>query len=128
MRNILVIFVALVLFAGAASAQSEKRIQFAKGKSSAVVTGSTGSTGTTYVLRARSGQKIILTLTPTRGVGIKVEHDGQYGQEVLLKEDRGGTYEVGLEDSGDYTIFLGSTNGKSTAFTLTVKIVRMTDI
>ena len=128
MRNILVIFVALVLFAGAASAQSEKRIQFAKGKSSAVLTGSTGSTGTTYVVRARSGQKIILTLTPARGVGIKVEHDGQYGQEVLLKEDRGGTYEVGLEDSGDYTIFLGSTNGKSAAFTLTVKIVKMTDI
>ena len=111
-----------------AGAQQPARIQFAKGKNSAVVQGSTGTYGRTYVVRARSGQKIILTVTPRNGVGIKVEANGSYGEKVLLREERGGTYEVGLEETGDYTIFLGSTNGKPAQFRLTVKIVKMTDI
>jgi hypothetical protein len=61
-------------------------------------------------------------------LGIKVETDGADGQQVLLREERGGTYEVGLEESGDYSIFVGSINHRSVAFTLTVKIVKMTDI
>jgi hypothetical protein len=92
------------------------------------VSGSTGAYGTTFVVRARSGQKIVLKLTPATGVGIKVESDGQDGQNVLLREEIGGTYEVGLERSGDYTIFIGSTKGRSTKFTLTVSITKMTDI
>jgi hypothetical protein len=104
------------------------RIQFAKGKSSATVSGKTGTYGVTYIVRARSGQKLILTLTPEANLGIKVETDGRHGQEVLLREEKGGTYEVGLEEGGDYTIFVGSTNSRSVAFTLTVKIGRLTDI
>ena len=111
-----------------ASSQEPKRVQFAKGKNSAVVQGTTGNHGTTYVVRARSGQKLVLTLTPRAGVGIKVETNGSYGHQVLLREERGGTYEVGLEESGDYTIFLGATNRKSTPFTLTVKITKLSDI
>src|SRR5215472_14528948 len=104
--------VGLVLLAfHTASAQTAHRIQFAKGKSAAVVKGTTGSDGVTYVLRAKSGQKLLLTLTPTAKVGIKVETDGTHGHMVLLREERGGTYEIGLEESGDYTIFLGSTSG-----------------
>jgi hypothetical protein len=119
----------VILFAAYNSpAQTIKRIQFSKGRSSATVNGQTGNSGTTYVVRAKSGQKIVITLTPINGVGVKVEHDGRFGRQVLLREERGGTYEVGLEESGDYTIFLGSTNGRSAAYTLTVKIVKMTDI
>jgi hypothetical protein len=128
MKHLSAFLVGLILFAGVAAAQDAKRIQFAKGKSSAVVSGSTGPNGITYVVRARSGQKIVLTVTPARGVGVKVERDGRFGHEVLLREERGGTYEVGLEESGDVTIFLGSTNGKGAAFTMTVKIVKMTDV
>ena len=121
--------VVFVLFAVlTVSAQSAKRIQFAKGKSSATVSGSTGAFGTTFVIRARSGQKIVLKLTPAVGVGIKVESGDQDGQNVLLREESGGTYEVGLERSGDYTIFIGSTNGRPANFTLTVSITKMTDI
>jgi hypothetical protein len=110
-------------------AQTSKRIQFAKGKTSATVKGTTGIYGTTYVVRAKSGQKLILNLTPAQKVGIKVEtNDGRYWQKVLLREERGGSYEVGLEESGDYTIFIGSTDGKPASFTLTVKITNMTDI
>ena len=109
-------------------AQDPTRIQFAKGKTSAVVQGATGNIGKYYVLRAKSGQMILITVTPRTGVGVKVETEGRFGHQVLLREERGGTYNVGLEESGDYTIFLGSTSGKSAAFTLTVKIVKMTDI
>ena len=112
----------------AASAQEPKRIQFAKGKNSAVVTGTTGKFGTTYVVRAKSGQQLVLTLTPKTGVGIKVETTGSYGEQVLLREERGGTYEVGLEETGDYTIFLGSTGRTPAGFTISVKITKMADI
>lgn len=121
--------VAVMLFAvQTASAQETKRIQFAKGKNSAVVQGTTGNNGMYYVVRAKSGQKLVLTLTPRSGVGIKVESDGTYGHQVLLREERGGSYEVGLEENGDYSIFLGSINGKSAPFTLTVKITKLADI
>ena len=120
---------AFIFFAAqTASAQSAERIQFAKGKNSATVSGSPERTALLLLLRARSGQKIVLKLTPATGVGIKVESDGGDGQNVLLREESGGTYEVGLERSGDYTIFIGSTNGRSTKFTLTVSITKMTDI
>ena len=111
-----------------AFAQQPVRIEFAKGKSSKVVTGNTGANGTTYIVRARSGQKIVLRLSPASGVGIKVEHDGRFGQEVMLRETCGGTYEVGLEESGDYTIFIGSNKNRPTAFTLSVSIVKLTEI
>ena len=71
---------------------------------------------------------MILRLSPASRVGIKVEHDGRYGQEVLLRETRGGTYKVGLEESGDYTIFVGSNNNWPAAFTLTISFVKMADI
>jgi len=111
-----------------ATAQNAQRIQFAKGQSSAVVKGTTGSSGANFVVRAKSGQKLILNLAPTSGVGIKVETDGTNGHMVLLHEEKGGTYEVGLEETGDYSIHIGSTSDKSVSFTLSVKITRMTDI
>ncbi len=111
-----------------AQAQTPKRIQFAKGKSSAVVKGSTGTYGVTYLIRAKSGQKLVFDLTPISKVGIKVETNGRYGEMTILREERGGHYEVGLEESGDYTIFIGSNNNKPVTFTLTVRITKLADI
>ena len=128
LKSLLLIFAVGMLAAAPLSAQAERRIQFAKGKSSTVVKGSTGTSGVTYVLRARSGQKIVLDLGPESSVGVKVETNGRYGQMVMLREEAGGHYEIGLEESGDYTIFVGSTNGNSVAFTLKVGITRLTDI
>ena len=123
---ILVLFA--VMFAVASNAQMIKRIEFAKGKTSATVKGNTGSYGISYVIRAKSGQKLILNLSPISKLGIKVETEGAYGETVLLREEKGGTYEVGLEESGDYTIFIGSIDNKPVSFTLTVKIGRLADI
>ena len=112
----------------AARAQSPIRIRFAAGRSSAVVKGNTGAYGITYVVRARSGQKLVFDLLPASGVGIKVETNGRFGRTVLLRETRGGHYELGLEESGDYTIFIGSDDHKAVAFTLTVKTNKLADI
>lgn len=111
-----------------ANAQEPKRIQFAKGANSTTVTGTTGTNGTSYVVRAKSGQKLVLTLSPLSKVGIKVETVGRFGHMVMLREERGGTYEVGLEETGDYTIFLGSTTKRSMSFKLTVRITKLADI
>lgn len=111
-----------------ANAQTPKRIRFAKGKNSAVVKGMTGGYGITYVVGARSGQKLVLNLTPESVVGIKVETVGKYGEMVLLSEQSGGTYEVGIEETGDYTIFIGSLGRNPVSFTLTLKITKLTDI
>ena len=123
------IFISTVIFVCAVvSAPAQTRIQFAKGKSSATVKAATGEYGITYVVRARSGQKLSVKLEPASGIGIKVEKDGRYGHEVLLREEAGGSFDVGLEESGDITIFVGSTNGRSRAFTMTIAITRLTDI
>ena len=119
---------ALMFWSTDVNAQLPKRIEFGKGKTSVTVRGTTGQSGATYLVRARSGQKIVLTLSPRSGVGIKVETTGRFGHMVLLREERGGSYEIGLEESGDYTIFVGTTSGKSAAYTLGVRVVRMTDI
>lgn len=109
-------------------AQTSKRIQFAKGKNFATVKGTTGKYGAIYVVKARSGQKMILSLTPAQKVGIKVETRGADGEMVLLREARGGTYEILLDETGDYTIFIGSTGGQPVSFALTVTITNLTDI
>jgi hypothetical protein len=118
----------LLISASQSIGQIIKRVEFAKGKSSAVVTGMTGENGVTYVVRARSGQKLIVDLKPASKVGIKVETDGRFGHEVLLREEKGGYYEIGLEEGGDYTIFIGSLNHRSVAFTLTIKITKLAEI
>ena len=109
-----------------ANAQIGKRIQFAKGKSSATVKGTTEKYGSYYNLRVKGGQKLLLNLSPARGVGIRVERAD--GSELFLRREHGGIHEVYFEEGGEISILLGSINGKSVPYTLTVKITRMTDI
>ena len=111
-----------------ANAQVPKRIQFKKGRSSAVVKGTVTKYGASFVLRAASGQKLILDVSPVSGVGIKVETIGRYGEMVLLRTERGGRYEVGLEEAGDYTIVIGPLGNNPVTFTLTVQVKQLADI
>ena len=122
------ILAAMAVIGAAANAQAQKRIEFVKGKSSAVVSGTTGRFGVYYLVNAKSGQKLVLDLSPALTVGIKVEFDGTYGGMVLLREEKGGHYEIGLEESGDYTILIGSINDKPSRFRLAVKIKKQADI
>lgn len=130
LKKLLIIFAMVFIFGAiqTVSAETGKRIQFAKGKGSAVIKGVAGEYGVTYIIRAKAGQNLVINLEPASNVGIKVETDGKYGHAVLLREERGGAYGVGLEETGDYTIFIGSTNHQSIPFTLTVKTAKLTDI
>ena len=122
-RSVLIFgFVILLSIVNAASAQDSQRIQFERGKNAATVKGTTGEYGVSYVVKAKAGQKIAVTLTPVSGIGIKIDTDN--GGYVLLKEEKGGSYEVDLDQDGDYEIFVGSTNHRSKAFTLVVKITK----
>lgn len=111
-----------------ANAQTPQRIQFAKGKNSATLSGLTGRYGANYILRAKSGQKIVLNLKSAAKVGVKVETVGRFGEMVLLQEDSVGIYEIGLEETGEYTILIGSGSHKPVRFTLTVTIVKLADV
>ena len=130
MKNVISLFLLTVtlFFANGfeANAQIGKRIQFAKGKSSATVKGTTEKYGSYYNLRVKGGQKLLLNLSPARGVGIRVERAD--GSELFLRQEHGGIHEVYFEEGGEISILLGSINGKSVPYTLTVKITRMTDI
>ena len=128
LQSLILMIVASIAVVAPLRAQTERRIQFPKGKSSAALKGSTGAAGVTYVLRARSGQRIVLDLTPSKGVGIKVETNGRYGQMVLLREEHGGHFEIGLEETGDYTIFIGSTDDRPVKFALKVAVTQLADI
>jgi len=128
MTAVFILITSMTIIGVQAKAQTPKRIQFAKGQSSTSVKGTTGNYGVSYVVRAKSGQKLVLKLTPISGLGIKVETEGTEGQRVLLREEKGGTYEIGLDESGDYTIFIGSTTGRPISFTLTIKIAKLADI
>jgi hypothetical protein len=127
-RSFLLVLIAMAVIGGDTGAQTPKRIQFVKGASSAVVADTTGEHGVYYVIRARAGQQLVLDLLPVSRIGIKVEFAGTYGEMVLLREENGGRYEIGLEESGDYTIFVGSINNNPVRFTLTVKIKKLADI
>lgn len=107
-------------------AKAQTRIQFAKGRNSATVRGKTGSYGVYYVVRARAGQKISLDLSPVKNVGIEVEN--ARGDDILLREESGGVYEVYLEEGGDITILVRTVSGKSVPYSLTVKITKISDI
>ena len=127
--NLALIFTVLtVIYTVQVKAQEPVRIQFAKGKSSATVKGSTGKYGTTYVIRAKSGQKLVLMLSPTKNVGIDVRTQTRDGEVVLLQYEAGGTYRIGLDETGDVTIFIGATTRQPQNFTLTVKVAKLADI
>lgn len=124
----LLLFGSVCFSGGEAAAQGPARINFEKGKNSAVVAGSTGRFGANYVVKARAGQKTILSLKPATGAGIKVETTWSYGQMVLLEETKGGRYEIGVEETSDLNLFVGSTNGRPARFTLELRVLKLKDI
>jgi hypothetical protein len=123
--GLILVLIALTFVSGI-EANAQMRIQFAKGKNAATVRGNTGRYGVYYTLRARGGQKIALDLSPVAKLGVKVEREG--GDEVLLRAERAGFYEIYLEEGGEVSIFVGSLSGNPVSFALTVKITKMTDI
>ena len=119
-------FALAAAFSTSAIAQAEKRIQFAKGKTSTTVTGSLKrDTQTTYKVGARKGQKLTVTFKSNVGknAGIVIFAPDPAGENKLIFGEDGlgnKTMQFDLDLTGDYEIQVGSTRAGS--YTMTVKI------
>ena len=104
-------------------AQTDKRIQFAKGKNSATVKGvfTKPNSGESYLLGVKARQKLTVNFEPDSGAAmpvVQVSTPGKNGKTVL--DESFGEFEIDLETSGEYTIFVGC--AKRCRYSLTVTI------
>lgn len=103
---------AMILVTAATDSMAQTRIRFARGRSSATVTGTLAANATKgYVLRAAQGQTLTGTLSSTNGKADFTQgnlHDTQYSQTV--------------EEDGDVYISVDNHGSRSTKFTLTISI------
>jgi hypothetical protein len=100
-----------------------KRIRFAKGKSSATVSGAViRGDRDTYILGARAGQSMSVRITSVENNAVFQIEDphGEYVDGVGDGDDAKSATIV-LDDSGDYRIIVGGTRGNAT-YRLTVSI------
>jgi len=108
--KIVVLMMIGVMFTTDSLAQT--RIRFAKGRSSATISGTLAAGATRgYVLGARAGQVLTGTLSSGNGKCDFTQgalHDTQYSQTV--------------EENGDVYISIDNHGGRSTNFTLTISI------
>ncbi|HEV2707013.1 MAG TPA: hypothetical protein VGV59_13890 [Pyrinomonadaceae bacterium] len=99
-----------------------KRIRFRRGRNSATVTGAivVGSAGDEYLIGARAGQRIALSITSPEKNAVfdlyKVRPE-EPGEIVLEKQSWNGV----LKEEGDYLIRVGSVRGNA-GYTLRVTI------
>lgn len=107
-KHLFLAVVCLALFGVAVDALSQTRIRFARGRTSATVSGQIGGGAQrTYILAARRGQTFSGNISSRNG---------------CVKFTEGGTSSGFTTDAGDN--FVGITNycGRLTSFTMTVSI------
>ena len=111
-RTILkVVALLLVLVVSSADVLAQKRIRFARGKSSATVRGPIGPNGyTEYVIDGRAGQ--VMTIEITSGNGAVVVNAGSASGKSFSLEMTG----------GDHLLSVVNTGRRATNYTLTVSI------
>src|SRR5688500_17638892 len=100
-KFILIALMVTALSASAAFGQDEKRVELSKGESSASGKWNSGLNGVYSIVRAKQGQMLVLDVAPHSKVAVKVESNGRHGHQILLREERGRHFEVGLEEAGD---------------------------
>jgi len=103
---------AMIFLMAAADLTAQTRIRFARGRSSATVSGTLAAGATKgFVLRAMQGQVLTGTLSSTTGKADFTQgnlHDTQYSQTV--------------EENGDVYISIDNHGRGATRFTLTISI------
>jgi hypothetical protein len=100
-----------------------KRLRFAKGKSSATVSGGViRGDQDTYLIGARQGQTMGVVITsPEKNAVFQVQApDGEFLQNAG-EEDDATNWTGNLPESGDYKIVVGGTRGNA-SYRLTVSI------
>jgi len=118
--NIFVTILAMIVLTGAVFAlQTATRIRFAKGKSSATMTGTVGDSGMKdYILRGNKGQQLTASVTSAcESVQIIVIDNGT-GQ--VISEEPATEYADELPGTDDYIIRVQNSDSASCKFTLKV--------
>jgi hypothetical protein len=119
------IFTAIILtttlVVAAFAVQTATRIRFAKGKSSATMTGSVGDSGMRdYILRGKKGQELSAMLISTcEGVQIIVIDNGTGN---VISEEPTTDYADELPGTDDYIIRVQNSDSATCKFTLKVGI------
>ena len=101
------------------TAFSQTRIRFAKGRRSALVTGFLGAEErNSYVVGAKSGQKMTLTLRAFGGTVIVTDRDGTNVEMSKYKQTMSYTF----SETGDVTVTVYKEGGGGTEYSLRVTI------
>ena len=112
-----------------AVAQSRQRISFAKGNDNAAVKGTIkGSEYRDYVLRARKGQDLSVSLITDGNAYFNILPPGSMGEAIYNGSTSGANTTVKLPQDGDYTIrvyLMGAAKSgkKSVPYTVSVAIM-----
>ena len=132
MKRLLVCLLASALLVGTAVTMVEaatKQMQFAKGKTSASVSGKiTGNDSMDYVIRASAGQTMTVDFKAGKGAAyFNVLPPGSTGEAIFVGSSEGNHFKAALPSDGDYTIrvyLMGGAkdSGKPVNYTLKVGI------
>ncbi len=119
----LLLTIALVCTSVISADGIRKRLKFAKGKSSAIVSGAVvRGDRDVYIVGAKAGQMMSVKITSTEKNGVfQIQSpDGEYLQDAG-EEDDATSVTSDLPRTGDYEISVGGTRGNAT-YKLTVAI------
>jgi hypothetical protein len=116
-----------VLTGTAFTAEAAIPIQFAKGKSSASVSGKIkGSDYVDYVLRASAGQTMTVDFKASKGAAyFNVLPPGSTGEAIFVGSNEGNHFKSVLPSDGDYTIrvyLMGGAKDSDKPVTYTLKV------
>ena len=132
MKKLLVCLLVSALLVGTAVTMAEaatKQMQFAKGKTSASVSGKIkGNDSMDYVIRASAGQTMTVDFKAGKGAAyFNVLPPGSTGEAIFVGSSEGDHFKAALPADGDYTIrvyLMGGAkdSGKPVSYTLKVGI------
>lgn len=117
MKAIVLFFLLTGLLCNSGFSQPTKRVKFQRGRSSAVVNGSVSGSGKmAYVVEARKGQKMNLSITKGAGFRLSGPDGPLEGGKIVSKSQQE------LSENGDYEIEVSSLSNRSVSYALEIVI------
>lgn len=114
--KIIILLVAGLLFTGEAAPQAQ-RVRFQRGRSSSIVKGTVhGEKSKIYLVAAKEGQKMSLSITKGAGFRLSSPSGPLEGGKLVSKSQQD------LVASGDYEIEVSSLSNRTVVFSLEIVI------